>query len=191
MNGTVRLILISHAQTNAMRTASFPTDEPLNLVGLRDLGKGRGLVADADRAHAVLTASETRAVQTAEGLGITAQPVPALRDLDYGEWAGREMEQVPHDQLLLWLTDPTARPHGGESVTDVIGRVRAWTETISATPRRTLAVTHPAVIRAAILIALHAPAESFWRIDIAPLSRTVLHHRGPGWTLRSLSPHHN
>ena len=46
-----------------------------------------------------------------------------------------------------------------------------------------MAVTHPAVIRAVILIALDAPPKSFWRIDIAPASRTVLHFRGR-WTLR-------
>jgi broad specificity phosphatase PhoE len=50
---------------------------------------------------------------------------------------------------------------------------------------RLVAVTHPAVIRAAILIALDAPPKSFWRIDIAPVSRTVMHFRGHAWTLRS------
>ena len=54
---------------------------------------------------------------------------------------------------------------------------------VSRQPARLTAVTHPAVIRAAILIALEAPPKSFWRIDIAPASRTVLHFRGR-WTLR-------
>jgi hypothetical protein len=35
------------------------------------------------------------------------------------------------------------------------------------------------------VIALDAPPKSFWRIDIAPASRTVLHFRGHAWTLRS------
>jgi broad specificity phosphatase PhoE len=48
-----------------------------------------------------------------------------------------------------------------------------------------VAVTHPAIIRAAILIALDAPPKSFWRIDIAPASRTQMHFRGHAWTLRS------
>jgi broad specificity phosphatase PhoE len=54
-----------------------------------------------------------------------------------------------------------------------------------SSPGRTIAVTHPAVIRAVILIALAAPSKSFWRIDIAPASCTVLHFRGTAWTLRS------
>jgi hypothetical protein len=28
------------------------------------------------------------------------------------------------------------------------------------------------------------PAKSFWRIDIAPVSRTVMHFRNDCWTLR-------
>jgi hypothetical protein len=41
------------------------------------------------------------------------------------------------------------------------------------------------VIRAAVLVTLNAPPKSFWRIDIAPVSRTVMHFRGHAWTLRS------
>ena len=50
---------------------------------------------------------------------------------------------------------------------------------------RLVAVTHPAVIRAAILVTLDSPPKSFWRIDIGPASRTVMHLRGHVWTLRS------
>jgi broad specificity phosphatase PhoE len=49
---------------------------------------------------------------------------------------------------------------------------------------RTVAVTHPAVIRAAILLALDTQAKSFWRMDIKPLSHTDMHFRGGRWTLR-------
>jgi broad specificity phosphatase PhoE len=56
---------------------------------------------------------------------------------------------------------------------------------LTAAKSRTVAVTHPAVIRAAILTALDAPPKSFWRIDVAPVSRTVMHFRGHVWTVRS------
>ncbi|GCE39115.1 phosphoglycerate mutase family, putative [Rhodococcus wratislaviensis] len=72
----------------------------------------------------MLTAPETRTIQTAKELGIIAEPASALRDLDYGRWAGLEMDEIPQDQLLTWLTDPTACLHGGESITDLIDRVR-------------------------------------------------------------------
>jgi hypothetical protein len=41
------------------------------------------------------------------------------------------------------------------------------------------------VIRSAIVHALSASAQTFWRIDIAPLSLTDLRFNGRVWTLRS------
>jgi len=47
-----------------------------------------------------------------------------------------------------------------------------------------VAVTHAAVVRAAVVVTLGAPAAGFWRIDVAPLTATVL-RGGPGrWTVR-------
>jgi len=70
-----------------------------------------------------------------------------------------------------------------ESLTALIRRTAGWLDSVSRTNGRVVAVTHPAIIRAAILTVLDAAPESFWRIDIAPASRTVLHYRH-GWTLR-------
>ena len=45
-------------------------------------------------------------------------------------------------------------------------------------------VTHAAVVRAAVVVTLGAPPAGFWRIDVAPLTATVL-RGGPGrWTVR-------
>jgi broad specificity phosphatase PhoE len=41
--------------------------------------------------------------------------------------------------------------------------------------RQSIVVTDPAIIRAAIVHAIEATPQSFWRIDIAPLSITRLH----------------
>ena len=48
----------------------------------------------------------------------------------------------------------------------------------------TIAVTHPAVIRAAIVHALQVPLPAFWRFDIAPLSLTDLRFNGGVWSVR-------
>ena len=87
--------------------------------------------------------------------------------------------------MTIWLTDPAGAPHGGESVVDLVGRVGRWMDSLSAHRMRVVAVTHPAVVRAAVVVALDAPPKSFWRIDVAPVSRTVLHYRGQAWNLRS------
>ena len=85
--------------------------------------------------------------------------------------------------MLAWLTDPTSDPHGGESIADLITRVGSWMEEQRGEVH-TIAVTHPAVIRSAIVHALHLPLETFWRIDIAPLSLTDLRFNGRVWSVR-------
>ncbi len=125
-------------------------------------------------------------MQTAELLGLHPAVEPRLADLDYGRWRGDVLSGVRPADLAVWLTDPTSAPHGGESVVDLLHRVRGWLESMTTNRSRIVAVTHPAVVRAAVLLALDAPPKSFWRIDIAPASLTEMHFRGHAWTLRSL-----
>lgn len=180
MSEVVRLTLVSHAMTDAMAAGRFPTDEALNALGRRQL---HGL--DVGPADAVLCGPEARTRETAEVLGLPAVVDTALADLDCGQWCGIGLDAVQPFELVRWLTEPGSCPHDGESIVELIARVRGWLADISRRPGRAVAVTHPAVIRAVILNALDAPPESFWRIDIAPASRTSLHFRGAGWTLRS------
>jgi broad specificity phosphatase PhoE len=167
--------------TDAMAAGRFPTDEPLNSIGHRQVDASIEL-GDVERA---VCGPEKRARQTAELLGLRAATEPRLADLDCGRWRGDVLGGVLPADLAVWLTDPALAPHGGETIVDLIERVRGWMESLTAHHTRVVAVTHPAVIRAAILIALDAPPKSFWRIDIAPVSRTVMHFRGHAWTLRS------
>ncbi|MBO0680778.1 histidine phosphatase family protein [Mycolicibacterium sp. S2-37] len=181
MSEVVRLTMVSHGMTDAMAAGRFPTDEPLNSVGHRQVDA----CGDLGEADAVYCGPEQRVRQTAEGLGLQAVVEPRLADLDCGRWRGDVLGGVLPADLAIWLTDPTQAPHGGESVVAVIDRVRGWLASLAGTRGRLIVVTHPAVIRSAILVALDAPPKSFWRIDIAPASRTVLHFRGHAWTLRS------
>ncbi|GAS87657.1 histidine phosphatase family protein [Mycolicibacterium brisbanense] len=181
MSEVVRLSLVSHAMTDAVAAGRFPIDEPLNSVGHRQVDAAIEL-GPVDRAYC---GPEKRARQTAELLGLRAEVEPLLADLDCGLWRGDVLSGVRPADLAIWLTDPTKAPHGGESVVELIARVRRWMDAVTDKRGRLVAVTHPAVVRAAVLIALDAPPKSFWRIDIAPVSRTVLHFRGHAWTLRS------
>ena len=183
MTDVVRLTLVSHAMTDAMVAGRFPADEPLNDGGRRQAGAAAGL--DINRATRQLAAPERRARLTAELLGLQAGVEPRLADLDYGRWRGEALGGVGAERLEAWRADPTQAPPGGESIVALIDRVARWLDSLTFNALRTAAVTHPAVIRAAIVAILDAPPESFWRIDIAPLSRTVMHFRGQAWTLRS------
>ena len=183
---TTRLTLISHAATSAQRRTAFPLDE---LVNEREIVKIADLGWKAPRAQRILVAPEHRTEQTACALGLSATITVELRDCNYGAWSGREISEIQSDDpegILSWLTDPTASPHGGESIESLIGRAARWMDE-QVEVSHTIAMTHPAVIRSAIVHALQAPALAFWRIDIAPLSLTDLRFNGRVWTVRSIA----
>jgi broad specificity phosphatase PhoE len=182
MTEVLRLTLLSHAVTDAVVAERFPADEPLNAIGRRQIQAAAcvGVPAGARQ----LAGPEQRACQTAELLGLNPTAEPRLADLDCGRWRGKALWALCPAEVQMWLTEPARAPHGGESIVDLIERVSGWLESLTANPLRTVAVTHPAVIRAAILLALDIPAQSFWRVDIAPVSRIVMHFRKGRWTLR-------
>jgi broad specificity phosphatase PhoE len=178
----VRLTLVSHAMTDAMAAGRFPADEPLNDTGLRQAEAAARPNVAADTRQ--FTGPERRARQTAQLLGLQANTEPRLADLDCGRWRGQALDAVGRAELQQWLTAPGAAPHGGESVVDLIARVGGWLESLTDNTLRTVAVTHPAVIRAAIVVALNAEPASFWRVDVKPVSSVAMHFRGNAWTLR-------
>jgi broad specificity phosphatase PhoE len=178
----VRLTLVSHAMTDAMAAGRFPADEPLNGIGRRQVKAAARL--DVSGECRKLTGPEQRTGQTAQLLGLHATAEPRLADLDCGQWRGHTLRAVGPADLEIWLTDPARAPHGGESIVDLITRVAEWLESLTDDTSPAIAVTHPAVIRAAILLALDTPPKAFWRIDVAPARRIVMHFRKGSWTLR-------
>jgi broad specificity phosphatase PhoE len=176
---TVHLRLICHASTAALYRAAFPADdEPLDERGRRSAA------AFAEEGDA-LCGPALRCRETAAALGLTARIEPALRDADAGRWTGRSLAEVQAeepDAVRAWLTDPAARPPGGESVRDVVDRIAGWLTGLDS--GTIVAVTHPAVLRAAAVHALAAPPAAFWRVDVEPLARIRLTGREGRWNLR-------
>jgi broad specificity phosphatase PhoE len=182
---TARLTLISHASTDAVRRAAFPVDEPLDAQGSK---RAAAMAGHLPRAVHCWTSPELRTRQTTEALGLNADVQPLLRDCDYGSWRGLTFDEVQTrepDAAGAWLRDPAAAPHGGESLLALIQRVAAWLDGGRAQRQQVIVVTHPAIIRAAVVHALKATPESFWRIDIAPLSCTRLSGLDGRWNLVS------
>jgi broad specificity phosphatase PhoE len=185
---TARLALICHASTEATRSVRFPADEPLD-----DQGRARAL-ALADHlqgANRVWVSPELRTRQTADALGLAAVVAPELRDCDYGAWRGcsfQELSTQDPEAISAWLCDPGAAPHGGESTTILIQRVASWLDRQLRVPGRAIVVTHAAIIRAAIVHAIDASAQSFWHIDVSPLSEACLSGHDGRWNLRYVGP---
>jgi len=181
-----RLTLICHAATSATRSAAFPLDEPIERIGA---AKARALAGALRRPDRAWTSPAARAAQTAQALGLAATPDAALRDCDYGHWAGCRLdalEAAEPEAVARWLSDPAAAPHGGESIVDLVRRIGAWLDVRSREPGHTIAVTHAAIIRAALVHALQAGPRSFWRIDIAPLARVTLSGGAGLWRVQGI-----
>src|ERR1700722_7317139 len=162
---TARLMLICHGSTDAVRAAAFPKDEPLDQYGNIAAPKLAGSLPAVDRCW---TGPELRARQTADALGLTANVQPMLRESDYGRWAGKTFDEIvaeEPDAAASWLRDPAAAPHGGESILELMRRVADWLADESTRHHRSIAVTHPAIVRAAIVVIMAAPAQSFWGVD--------------------------
>lgn len=185
---STRLDLICHASTSATSRAAFALDEPLDERGHEQASevaaaighRSSGRVTPAKRGPAL------RCLQTAEALGAQAWIDPDLADWDLGRWSGRTLAEISArhpDDVAAWLTDPTAAPHGGQSLEQLLHRVAGWLEQQAHHEGRLTAVTHAAVIRAALVHVLGAPPAAFWRLDVAPLARVTLTGAAGRWNL--------
>jgi broad specificity phosphatase PhoE len=169
------LLLVAHGLNESLRRTVFGGTADLDPSALRAASL---LVASG---NLVLSGPAPPCVQTASVFG-TPVIEPDLADCDYGSWTGRELGEISSEDLHRWRTDPDSTPHGGESRTELVRRVGTWLGTMADPDRRTvLAVTHAAVVRAAVMHALDSAA--FWRIDVEPLSVTRLRTGPRGWTL--------
>jgi len=182
---SIRLTLICHAGMPTPPAVGFLRDEPADPD---ELARAAGIARALGRFERLWTAAEHRTRQTAEMLGREATVVPALRDCNFGCWKGCRLAEIgarDPEGVTAWLSDMAAIPHGGESLLQVLDRVGTLLDS-HREPGHTVAVTHPAVIRAAIVHSLGAPPESFWRVDVEPLFVADLRHNNGRWTLRSI-----
>ncbi|MFB7234665.1 histidine phosphatase family protein [Streptomyces sp. NPDC056269] len=185
---TLRLTLISPATSGSPRDVGFDDDGPLGPEGI---ARAESLASAVDPASRAYSSPSARCRRTAEALGLSAEPVGALAGCAMGRWRGRTLAAVAAEEeaaLGVWLSDPTAAPHGGESAREVRRRVGAWLDGLRAGSGRVTAVAEPDVIRAALVHALGAPDEAALRLDVRPLTAVHLSGRAERWNLRVGDP---
>ncbi|WP_406862188.1 histidine phosphatase family protein [Streptomyces sp. HUAS MG47] len=185
---TVRLTLIAPALNSALREARF-ADAPLDPAGRAEAeAVAGGLRAGGARVR-ISPSERCRETARALGLGAAAEPRAALAGCAMGRWAGRRLDAVAAEEgpaVAAWLSDPSAAPHGGESLRAVRERVGVWLDGLE--PGRVLAVVEPDVLRAAVVHALTLDDTALWRLDARPLTATHLSGRAGRWNLHLGEP---
>lgn len=181
---TVRLLLLCAGATEATRAARFAApDDALDPAGL---AKVRALRLGAVASWRCVVAPERSTRETTAALGLVAGEEAALTDQEAGTWRGRALATLPADELAAWIAAPERGTPEGESLEAVRTRVGAWLDPLAAAGEgRWLAVTHAAVIRAALAHALALPVAATLAIDVAPLATVALSFTDR-WRLREL-----
>ncbi|MEU3244352.1 histidine phosphatase family protein [Streptomyces sp. NPDC006875] len=180
---SLRLTFMCASATDTTRDAVFG-DGPPSEDGLR---AARAVGGTLPPYAPLVRAPSVRCALTADALGLDATPEPALRDFGYGTWRGRTVREIvaadPYGYASR-LTDPDATPHGGESVRQLCRRVAHWLGNVPPFLDQALIITEPAVVRAALVHALCAPATAFRHFEVPPLSTVSLTLCEDGWTVR-------
>lgn len=179
-----RVLMISHAATQAMRAGRFPADDALES---RDVEAARAFGSQRMSGYAglrVVSSPARCARETAIAMGFEPQDEPALADLAYGRWQGRALKDVAAEDAEAfadWARSPSLAPHGGESFRDLAERVASWLD--STGEETVIAVTHAVVVRATLVRVLEMPLGAFTRLEIPPLSLVDLRRTSKGWAL--------
>ena len=154
----------------------------------RGLDQARSLTAAVAGATRLISSPLARARDTAEALG-TGLPVEIDErwvEVDYGEYDGQKLGDVPPEVWRTWRSDPTYAPPGGESLAAAGARVREACAELFADPDgpargdgTVVVVSHVSPIKAAACWALGLGDEGAWRLYLANASVTRITW-GPG-----------
>jgi broad specificity phosphatase PhoE len=178
----LRLLLLRHGPTATTASATFGDDGELT-----QRGRHQAASVDLPRVDRAVRSPALVAAATARALDLETDTDRTLADWDPGRWRGRTLDDLTATDpagVAAWLGDPAAAPHGGESLDDVLARTAGWLARVAAGDGTVLAITHAALVRAAVVCVLGAPPAAFWALDVAPLSLTELRHRDGRWHLR-------
>lgn len=176
--------LICQGETLANRNTRFPANDELSETASVALSK---MKVDIRAGSKIWLAPEVAARQTAVALGLRGEVVAQLAEPDYGHWAGLPVKQVMKNNSAAfhsWLSCDA--PPGGESIAAIISRTNEWLSRNAGVQGSHCAITSAAVIRAIITGLLDAPLSAFQRIDLAPMSKTILTSTGNRWNICTL-----
>lgn len=172
----MRLILVRHGETawNAERRYQGHRPIPLNERGRMQATRAGMRLQTVAPIRAVYGSDLARAWETTliigTIIGLQPQPLPDLREIDDGDWAGFTPDELlvrfpDHMAAMRLAPDITARL-GGESYAQMQGRIVRAFEHVAAlhAGETVVAVSHGGAIRALVCHLLGAPLAHFGRL---------------------------
>ncbi|MFJ6544489.1 bifunctional RNase H/acid phosphatase [Streptomyces sp. NPDC091385] len=181
-------VLLRHGETPLTPQKRFSgsggTDPSLSEVGREQAERVATALARRGTIQAVVASPLARTRETAgivaDRLGLEVTVDDGLRETDFGAWEGLTFGEVRErypDDLTAWLADPAVRPTGdGESFTETADRVEAARARLVAAHagRTVLLVTHVTPIKTLLRLALGAPPESLFRMELSAASLSAV-----------------
>ena len=187
-------VLLRHGETPLTPLKRFSgsggSDPALSDVGRRQAGLVAGALAARGTIQAVVSSPLARCRETAgvvaARLGLEVSVEDGLRETDFGAWEGLTFAEVRErypDDMNAWLADPEAEPTGGgESFAAVAHRVAATRDKLLASyaGRTVLLVSHVTPIKTLVRLALGAPPEALFRMELSAASLTAVAYYADG-----------
>lgn len=194
MGAPATFVLLRHGETPLTPQKRFSgsggTDPSLSEVGREQAERAAAALAGRGTIQHILASPLARTRQTAaavaDRLGIEVTVEDGLIETDFGAWEGLTFgevrERYPED-LTTWLSDPEAEPTGGgESFAATATRIAATRDKLVAAyaGRTVLLVTHVTPIKTFVRLALGAPPESLFRMELSAASMSVVAYYADG-----------
>ncbi|MGW4358652.1 bifunctional RNase H/acid phosphatase [Streptomyces californicus] len=188
------LVLLRHGETALTPQKRFSgsggTDPELSATGRDQAERAAAHFAALGTVQEIVSSPLRRCRETAAAvaarLGLDVHVDEGLRETDFGAWEGLTFGEVRErhgDDLAAWLASPDAAPTGGgESFAEVAGRVAAARDRIVAryAGRTVLLVTHVTPIKTLVRLALGAPPEALFRMELSAASISAVAYYGDG-----------
>lgn len=193
-----KIIFVRHGQTewNVLGRYQGQTDIALSPLGIEQAEK---LAAHfpVDKVEAVYSSDLVRAMTTARCVadlfGLTVEPRPELRELNFGDWEGLTYDEIVAkwpDALNNFFQHPDVLeiPHG-ESFPKLRERALDAVEKIVAChPNQTVAVfAHGAILRTILTAALHMDLKYIWTIRQFNTAVNIVTYTEHGTTVELLN----
>ena len=180
-----RLLFVRHGRTvaNAAGLLLGRADPPLDDTGRQQARRLAGVLATGAFGEVVRVVSSplARTRETAAALGVPVEVDDRFVELDYGEFDGVPLVDVPVATWDAWRRDVHFRPPGGETLAELGERVRvACEELLADVPESgtVVVVSHVSPIKAAAAWAMGVDDSVSWRMHLDPASVTTVAVRG-------------